>query len=236
MDNCGAEKPELERSPWEMPDRIGVMGGSFDPVHMGHLRVAEEAVEYLGLDQILFVPAAVPPHKPDKQVLPMEHRWEMLKMAIRGNPRFSLSDVEMDMPGKSYTVKTLGKLHEAGSPGLELYFLVGLDAFLELDTWWHYEELFGLAHMVALHRPGYAEAEVADFLADKVSPLYRKDEQVNLYRHPSLLSVHYLKNTRLEISSTFIRQLVARGRSIRYLVPDEVMRYIEREILYMPLR
>jgi nicotinate-nucleotide adenylyltransferase len=217
-----------------MPEKIGVMGGSFDPVHIGHLRVAEEAVELLGLDTLLFIPAAVPPHKPDSKIISINHRWEMLDLALRGNPRFCLSDLEREMPGKSYTVNTLRRLREVSPESAEIHFLVGMDAFLELDTWWHYRELFELAHIVALQRPGYDEKEVEGFLLEQISPLYRRDAEIDLYRHPSLLPVHYLKNTHLGISSTMIRNLVAEGRSIRYLVPGEVMRYIETESLYKP--
>jgi nicotinate-nucleotide adenylyltransferase len=217
-----------------MPQKTGVIGGSFDPVHIAHLRVAEEAVEVLGLDTIVFIPAAIPPHKSHKQILAAEHRWEMLRLAVEGNPRFSVSDMEMRLPGKSYTVQTLRKLCEGGPSDRVIFFLVGLDAFLELDTWWHYRELFELAHITVLRRPGYDESGVSGFLRGKISPLYRKETGAEVYRHPSLLPVHCLSNIHLGISSTMIRQLVAHGRSVRYLVPYEVMRYIESKNLYRP--
>jgi nicotinate-nucleotide adenylyltransferase len=215
-----------------MPQRVGVMGGTFDPVHLGHLRVAEETVETLELDSLLFVPAAVPPHKSGAKTLPFEHRWKMLKIATKNHPRFRVSDIEHRLPGKSYTVVTLRKLSEAYRNDAELFFVLGMDAFLELDTWWHFEELFELAQMVVLQRHGYNETAIRGFLTEKVSPLYSAEEGEMCYRHSRLLPVHCFHNTWLEISSTQIRQLVKKGKSIRYLVLPQVMHYIDERKLY----
>ncbi|HQN19167.1 MAG TPA: nicotinate-nucleotide adenylyltransferase [Syntrophobacteraceae bacterium] len=215
-----------------MPERVGVMGGTFDPVHVGHLRVAEEAVEALDLDMLLFIPAAVPPHKLGKSILAFEHRWRMLRLATDEHPRFAVSDLEQRLPGKSYTVVTLRKLQEEYGGKAELFFIVGMDAFFELNTWWHFNELFELAHMVVLRRRGYDESEVNGFLAQRVSAHYTCTGDNACFMHPHLLPVHCLNNTRLDISSTRIRQLVKEGRSIRYLVVPEVMRYICSEQLY----
>ena len=208
------------------------MGGTFDPVHLGHLRVAEEAVETLQLDTLLFVPAAVPPHKSGQEILPFEHRRHMLQLATERHPGFKVSDIEQRLPGKSYTVVTLRKLAEAYAGAAQLFFIAGLDAFLEMDTWWHFHELFQLAHMVVLRRPGYNESEVLGFLRERVSSLYAFSTGDNCYRHPHLLPVHYLDNTWLEISSTRIRQLAREGKSIRYLVLGEIMHYIQAHQLY----
>ena len=139
----------------QTPRRVGIMGGTFDPVHTGHLRIAEEAREKLGLDRVLFLPAADPPHKPGGSILAFEHRWRMLELATQGNPRFRLSDLESRLPGKSYSVNSLKKLSEEYGGKAELFFLVGLDAFVEVDTWWRFRELFELARMVVLRRPGF---------------------------------------------------------------------------------
>jgi nicotinate-nucleotide adenylyltransferase len=211
---------------------VGVMGGTFDPVHLGHLRVAEEAVEALQLDMLLFVPAAVPPHKSGKRILPFEHRRQMLQLATEQHPSFKVSDIEQRLPGKSYTVVTLRKLAEACAGAAHLFFIAGLDAFLEMDTWWHFPELFELADMVVLRRPGYDESEVLGFLKERVSSLYAYSPDDASCRHPHLLPVHYLNNTWLEISSTRIRQLVKEGKSIRYLVLSQVMHYIHTNQLY----
>lgn len=215
-----------------MPQRLGVMGGTFDPVHIGHLRTAEEAIEMLSLDYLLFIPAAYPPHKGGRQTLPIEHRFRMLELAIQGHPRFRLSDIERKLPGKSYTSITLRKLREDAEREIDLFFLVGLDAFLEIDTWWHYKDLFQLANMVVVRRPGYSEEQVGEFLCRRVSSRYRMGSDISCFMHPDLLTVYYLNNTRLGISSTQIRRLIAERRSIRYLVPPDVIRYIEEKKLY----
>lgn len=215
-----------------MTQRVGVMGGTFDPVHLGHLRLAEEVVEALGLDLVLFVPAAVPPHKQGKWILDFEDRWRMLKAATDSHPRFEVSDIEQQLAGKSYTVVTLKRLSEVYRNEVRLFFILGMDAFLELDTWWHFRELFNLARMVVLRRPGTNDAAMDAFLKQKVSSEYAFRHDQAAFIHPELLPVHRLSNTCLDISSTRIRQLVSEGKSIRYLVLPEVMQYIHANGLY----
>ena len=214
-----------------MPQRLGVLGGTFDPVHLGHLRAAEEALDMLGLDEMLFVPVAVPPHKPDRKILSFESRWHMLQLAVAGNKRFRLSDLERRMPGKSYTVHSLKRLHEE-NPGAEIFFLVGCDAFFEMDTWYDFKEIFRLADIVVLCRPGCSEDEILEFVTKKVSELYTIVPGSRRIRHPELCSVYSLPNTRMDISSTRIRELAAQGLSARYLVPDDVWSYIGENELY----
>ncbi len=215
-----------------MPLRVGVMGGTFNPVHFGHLRAAEEALEMLGLDDFLFIPSAVPPHKSNREILPFEHRWEMMRLAVRGHPVFRLSDLEHRLGGTSYTVTSLRKLREEMPDGTVLYFLVGMDAFLELDLWWRYRELFRMACMVALRRPGYPGEQMDSFLAAKVSRRFDWDERTRSFRHPEFHPVHHLEITHMGISSTQVRRLASRGKSIRYLVPDAVLSYIRDAGLY----
>jgi len=215
-----------------MPQRLGLLGGTFDPVHLGHLRIAEEALEELSLDRMLLIPSAEPPHKAGRPIAPFEDRWEMLRMAIEGNPRLELSDVEKRIPGKSYTVVTLRKLREEMREDTAFFFLVGLDAFLELDTWWHFQELFSLATLTVVRRPGFEPGQIASFLATKVSAGYREEGGGLSFRHPLFFPVLSLMSTPLEISSTRIRRLTAENKSIRYLVPPQVMRYIAGKNLY----
>jgi len=214
-----------------MPLRLGIFGGTFDPVHLGHLRAAQEALDILGLDEMLFVPVAVPPHKPDRQILFFESRWRMLQLAIAGNSRFRLSDLEQRIPGKSYTVHSLKRLRKE-NPGAELFFLVGCDAFFEMDTWYKFKEIFRLAGIVVLCRPECRETEILQFVSKKVSELYRIVPENREIRHPVLCSVYCLPNTRMDISSTRIRELASEGRSVRYLVPDNVWSYIGENELY----
>lgn len=214
-----------------MRERLGIMGGTFDPVHLGHLRAAEEAVDSLGLDRMLFVPAGSPPHKPGRQILSYEHRRGMLERAILGNTRFRISDIERKVSGKSYSVNSLRMLQDEFQDA-EIFFLVGLDAFLEMDTWFEYREIFRLANIVVLRRPGCSEDDVGDFLRGKVSEHYGNFSGSGVFSHPELCSVYYLRNRQLDISSTEIRELAAAGRSIRYLVPEGVLHYIVEECLY----
>lgn len=215
-----------------MSQRLGIMGGTFDPVHFGHLRAAEEACEVLGFHQFLFMPAADPPHKYGGGVSPFPHRTQMLQLAIGDNPRFELSDLEQKLAGKSYTVISLKNLLQRVAKDTEIYFIVGMDSFLELNTWWHYREIFQLARIVVLRRSGYPESEMESFLRQNVSDLYHLDQAAGVFEHPSLLPVHLVANTYFGISSTQIRQTVKQGKSIRYLVPTSVVQYIKQNGLY----
>ncbi len=214
-----------------MPLRLGVFGGTFDPVHLGHLRSAQEALDILGLDEMLFMPAADPPHKPGGAIASFRDRWQMLQLAVGNNPRFRLSDLERRMPGKSFTVNSLERLHKE-IPGAEFFFLVGGDAFFEIDTWRRFKDIFGLAALVVLCRPECEEEEILGFVSGKVSGEYKIIPENREIRHPSLLSVYNLRNTRIDISSTRIRELAAEGLSMRYLVPDNVLSYIVENELY----
>jgi len=215
-----------------MTPRIGVLGGTFNPIHIGHLRAAEEAMEALDLDTFLFLPAALPPHKPGQETGSFEHRWQMLLAAIADNPRFRASDLELSLSGASYTVLSLQALRKEFGMGGTIYFLLGLDAFLEINTWWRYMELFELASMVVVRRPRYQERELEKMLRGQISSLYAWDPESSCYRHPTLLPVYYLKITRIDVSSTQIRGLVRTGKSIRYLVPTDCLAYIKSWDLY----
>ncbi|MEJ5349575.1 MAG: nicotinate-nucleotide adenylyltransferase [Desulfosoma sp.] len=223
------------------PERVGILGGTFNPVHVGHLRMAEEALEALALDLCLFIPAWVPPHKPDPDLVSYEHRWHMLELALAGHPRFRISDVEKRLEGTSYTVRTLRALCAELPPQTQLFLLVGTDAFFEMATWWRYREIFRLAFVAVLQRPGTVQKDPLQFLRTHVSTDYEQDPAVikgepmvegTTYRSPTLLSVVSLNTTRLDIASSRIRALRARGKSIRFLVPDAVMDYIMEKGLY----
>ncbi|MEJ5366094.1 MAG: nicotinate-nucleotide adenylyltransferase [Desulfosoma sp.] len=223
------------------PRRIGILGGTFNPVHVGHLRMAEEAVEALGLDVCLFIPAWAPPHKSDPKMAPFEHRWRMLELATAGHPHFHLSDLEKRLEGTSYTVRTLRALAEELPPETVLFLLVGTDAFFEMPTWWRYREIFRRASVAVLERPGTEEENPLAFLRRHVSADYDEDPGAvgddpwilrTCYRAPADLPVVFLHTTRLDIASSRIRALTAAGKSVRFLVPDAVMDYINEKGLY----
>jgi nicotinate-nucleotide adenylyltransferase len=199
---------------------------------VGHLRLAEEAVEELRLERCLFIPAWVPPHKPQSGIVSYDHRYRMLDLALTDNPHFLISDLERRLAGKSYTVPTLKQLHMEMKTPVSLHFLLGLDAFLEIHCWWHFRELFELARLVILRRPGYDRQAVADHLVRHVSPRYRWDEELRCFSHPELEPVLVLRSTLLDISSSAIRRLLANEKSARYLVPDPVLSYIKDTGLY----
>jgi len=195
---------------------IGVMGGTFDPIHIGHLAIGEEAREALSLDVVLFVPAAQPPHKPIGTVTAVEHRVAMVRLAIADNPSFELSTIEVDRAGPSYTADTVEELARR-EPGAELHLILSAETFAELPTWHEPERLFAAARIAVVPREGYAAADPG-WLAVTFPG---RDGRVT-----------YLPEPRLGVSSTAIRGRVAAGRSIRYLVPDAVAAYIAAHDLY----
>lgn len=211
--------------------RVGVFGGTFDPIHVAHLRAAEEAREALALERVLFVPAASPPHKGGRAVASPADRLAMVRLAIAGNPHFRASTIEIDRPGRSYTVDTLGLLAER-LPGTRLVLLVGLDAFREIGTWKEYRRLFGLADVVVLSRPGGRGAALRALLpvAARGEFCYSADRKV--LRHDTGNTIIALDVTALDVSASDIRLRLQRGKSVRYLVPATVRRYIEGRRLY----
>ena len=214
---------------------IGIMGGTFNPIHFGHLRAAEEVAESLQLQQVIFIPAAKPPHKSEVGLVSFDHRWQMMELATAGNPLFVLSDLEHQRPGISYSVETLTQLAKDRGGREEHYFILGLDAFLELPTWKRYRELFSLCHFVVVARPGFTPEALATMLNTQVSDGYSFDFEVQGYLHPSLNNVYYREVTLLDISSSTIRRLLAEGGTVRYLLPKKVEEYIQQHGLYQQL-
>jgi nicotinate-nucleotide adenylyltransferase len=212
--------------------RIGVFGGTFDPVHLGHLRCAEEAREQLGLDHVLFIPAADPPHKPHRRITPAHHRLAMVKLAAAGNPRFRVSSIEIERSGPSYTIDTLRSLRLRLGPAARLTLLVGLDAFRDIGTWKEYRALFTLADLAVWDRPGEtAEGSRALLpVAARADFCYAKNRTTLL--HYTGTRIQFLTVTALAISASDLRQRLQRGRSVRYLLPPAVERYVTREGLY----
>lgn len=195
--------------------RLGILGGTFDPPHVGHLAIAQDAWSRIPVDRVLFVPAAVPPHKVGAVGTPASTRLDMVRAAIAGNDRFEASDIELGRSGPSYTVDTLRELTKR-QPGAELFLLLGADQFRELATWREPQAIAALATLVLVPRGG-ADADAALDAAARLLPDAR---------------VLTLDTTRIDVSSTLIRRRRAAGAPIRYLVTDDVLRVIERAGLY----
>jgi nicotinate-nucleotide adenylyltransferase len=195
--------------------RVGILGGTFNPPHLGHLVCAQEAYLGLGLDQVMLMPARIPPHKPVEDEPGAEHRLELCRCAIRGDDRFVVSDLEMARPGPSYTVDTLIELNRI-APEHELFLIVGGDVAAGLTFWRQPERVLSLAMLAVAKRRGTARARVEQALAQ----LSAGDRAV-FFRMP-----------RVGISSTEVRRRVALGQPIKYLVPDAVADYIARNNLY----
>ena len=198
---------------------IGIMGGTFDPIHVGHLAVAEEAREALALDRVLFVPAGQPPHKLPGSVSPVRDRVAMVELAIAGNPAFELSTAELEREGPSFTVDTVEAM-ASSFPDATLHLILSAETFAELPTWHEPARLFDAARMAVVPREGYPAPDPA--WLGRAFP-GREDR------------VDYLEGPRLGLSSTALRARVAAGRSIRYLVPPAVEAYIVEHQLYRRL-
>jgi nicotinate-nucleotide adenylyltransferase len=211
--------------------RIGILGGTFNPIHLGHLRSAEEIAEDLELERVLFIPSAEPPHKGRSNLAPAPHRMAMVRLAIARNPRFRASAVEIERGGRSYSVETLRQLRTRLGSEYELYFILGLDAFREIESWKEYAAIFALAHLVVISRPpAVLEAKRARVpVAVRSQFCYRPRRG---WIHRSGHTVLFRSVTPLAISASDIRSRLLRRGSIRYLVPPPVERYIARHGLY----
>jgi len=218
--------------PKKKPLRLGLFGGTFNPIHYGHLRAAEEVSEALNLSQVWFIPAALPPHKATADVTPFEVRLAMTRLAVGRGKELAVSDIEGRRPGKSYSVETLRRLREEFGPQGELYFILGLDSLLEISTWKDYRELFTLSHFVVLDRPGYDKGGLEDMLRREVHGNIKRLADGSGFQHPSGYQVIFQETTLLDISATQIRGLVRQGKSIRFLLPEAVRRFILKNRLY----
>jgi nicotinate-nucleotide adenylyltransferase len=211
--------------------RIGVFGGTFDPIHIGHLRCAEEAREQLALDEILFVPASDPPHK-TRRVTPAAHRLAMARLATAGNPAFRVSTVELERDGPSYTIDTLLELREHLPATVALTLLVGLDAFRDIGTWKEYRALFALADVGVWSRPPLSTAALRSLVPVAARRDFCYGPTRETLRHRTGTQIRFVTVTALEVSASAIRRRVQRRQSIRYLVPPAVERYVTRHRLY----
>lgn len=195
--------------------RIGVLGGTFDPIHYGHLAAAEEARAKLSLREVVFVVAGLPPHKLGEEITPAEDRYAMVELAISSNPHFSLSRIDMDRPGPSYTVDTIALLRQKWTE--EIYFIMGMDSLMEIDTWHEPQRLIQLCRLVAVERPGY-EPDL-ERLEETIPGITARTEIIDM--------------PEVDISSTDLQRRVREGLPIKYQVPPEVEEYIYQHRLYL---
>ncbi len=212
--------------------KIAVLGGTFNPIHYGHLRIAEEAREAMGLDRVVFMPANQPPHKDEPDLPPAQKRLEMVRIAIAGNPCFEASDIEIKRGGRSYTVDTVRELKKAGGDGLSVSLIIGNDSFNDITTWCDYEELLTTASFIIVPRPGYPVKKPAEALPVELARKFWYDSATESYMNSEGMSLVYLGVTLLDISSSGIRAAMASGGSARYLLPEGVISYIRENGLY----
>jgi len=197
--------------------RTGIMGGTFNPIHMGHLIIAEKAREQFALDEVLFLPSGVPYMKDSKEVLPGKIRMEMTGLAIRGNPFFAVSGMEVEREGRTYTYETLEALREQ-NPDTEYYFILGADSLWTIKNWKNPERIFAACHVLAAVRDERSSEDM--------------EEQAAHLKEKFGASIFLLQTGHIEISSSMIRGLCREGKSIRYLVPEAVYNYITEKGLY----
>jgi nicotinate-nucleotide adenylyltransferase len=215
----------------EKAQKIGIMGGTFDPVHEGHLAVARTVLARCGIDLVLFVPALAPPHK-ERRLTSFSHRLAMLEAAVGDDPLLSVSALEAERPPPSYTVDTLRELHRRLGPR-QFFLTIGADMFAEIRLWYRYSELFRLAHLIVVSRPGFS----LDDLAARVAALpgsFRHDPAEREWRREDGFRIIYLPDVAIQVSSSQVRDLLAQGKPAAGLLPAKVQEYIRRHGLYQP--
>lgn len=196
---------------------IGLMGGTFNPIHYGHLVTAEEARFKFGLDRVIFIPSGHPPHKDDQEILDAETRFLMSVIATASNPRFEVSRIEIERAGPSYAIDTVSEIKSIFGVGCKIFFITGADAIYEILTWKDTDKLVQMCSFIAATRPGYCLKR------------FKKEEIIKMKPKPD---IHFLEVPALAISSTDIRERVRRGEPINYLVPEGVESYIEKNGYY----
>ena len=218
---------------------VGLFGGTFNPIHIGHLRTASEVAEAFNLERVFLIPTSLPPHKEIHGIAPPEKRLEMTRLAVEGNPVFRVSDVELKRSGISYTIDTVKYFKGVFTDQDALFLIMGMDAFLEVDTWKSFKELFQLIPVIIMERPGMdhrgylIKNDLLEFIRDKISDAYQFNVNKACYCHNALQTIYHIKVSLLDISGTKIRNLIRKEKSIRFLVPENVEDYIYEQGLYL---
>ncbi len=210
--------------------KIGILGGTFNPIHYGHLHIAEEVLRSCRLDQVWFVPTCQPPHKILAEEVSFVHRLAMVELAVAGYDTFLASDLEGRRGGPSYSVETLQQLRQQ-HPTDEFYFVMGLDSFQDIGSWKNYAKLFELAHLVVTARPGFV-GSLREFLPVAIAERFCYDADSENLQHSSGFSVLSVTHTCRDVSSTEVRRALRQGGDVAGLVPPQVGEYIRRHRLY----
>lgn len=212
-------------------EKIGLLGGTFDPVHQGHLAIAETARKTLSLDSVLFIPAASPPHKTNHQISPLFHRLAMLQIALQNKTCLTISTIEAQRPGVSYTIDTLRELRNSQWMAATFFLIIGLDAFLDLPTWKDCNQLTTQTNLVIVPRPGWDQERIATII-ERCFPDYSRTSDKNVWISKDKRGIYFLACQPVPLSSRSIRLLVKEGESILGLVPKGVELYIKKHGLY----
>lgn len=224
--------------------RIGLFGGTFNPVHIGHIQVAKEVKEGFPLDRVVFFPSAIPPHKEKGGVASAQDRVQMLKTAISGIPEsgesFIVSEIELKRSGPSYTIDTVRHFQSQADKDQQYYLMMGSDAFFEIDTWKSYDELFQRIPFIVLSRPdenSHSEKDMRKclekFIHTRISSDYRYTAGRNYYEHPEKMPIYMFAVTPIDISATRIRSALKNGEPIKSMLPAGVAEYIQSKGLYL---
>lgn len=212
-------------------ERVGLLGGTFDPVHNGHLQLGRIVRDTIGLDRILFIPAASPPHKDNLQVSSSAHRLEMLEIALADCEAMEISDIEMVRRGMSYTIDTLEELKRSGQAGTQYFFVLGSDAMAEIETWYRWQELIVSVHFIVAVRPGFSVKEIETLIRrNGFAPEQSNYDRWFHQRHGN--EIRFLADETVDISSTEIRKRIRAGTDLHNMVPRQVEAYIRANRLY----
>lgn len=222
----------------DIHSRIGLFGGTFDPIHNGHWLVAMDVLQQFKLDTIHFIPCSLQPNKTNGPIASASDRVAMLQLALLDQPRFEICEFEIKRRGPSYTVDTLSYFASALPPETRLHFIIGIDAFLEIDTWKSYSKLFELAAFIVMTRPGIGKSTeqafrtAADYARQRISSDYRLDSQGSRLLHPVMQPIHLTAVSQIDIASTQIRRQIQQGKPIGDWTHKDVASYIETKGLY----
>ncbi len=220
--------------------KVGLFGGTFNPIHYGHLNLAKKVQESFKLDLIYFIPAALPPHKNSANLTDFQNRFEMISLAISNSNKFRISDVEMARPGISYTIDTVRYFKSTFPENYQLFLLMGLDAVFEINTWKSFQDLLKLIPFIVMIRPGlniqekpFSWAKLTDYLKTNISAGYNFSKKDFCYHHKNRPSIFTCNISPRDISSSNIRELIRKNKPFRHLLPKEVADYIKTKGLYL---